>query len=78
MAKAAAQVGLKVLEGAGPKINQIIWAPYLVDRSNLSKVIDKSWSQTDNSDIAPNGIYLTNSQIAQFFTHPELGPQSAQ
>jgi ribose transport system substrate-binding protein len=77
MAKAAAQVGLKVLEGAGPKINQIIWAPYLVDRSNLSEILDSSWSQSDGTDIAPDGVYLTDSQIAQFFNHPELGPQSA-
>jgi ribose transport system substrate-binding protein len=77
MAKAAAQIGLKVLEGAGPKVNQIIWAPYYIDRSNLRKVSDPSWSQSDPTDLAPEGVFFTDAQLAQFFSHPEKGPQTA-
>ncbi|MBX3099542.1 MAG: substrate-binding domain-containing protein [Salinibacterium sp.] len=78
MAKAAAQVGLKILAGAGSRFNQIVWAPYLIDSSNLADVVDPSWSDADGTDLAPDGVYFTDSQVAQFFAHPELGPQSAE
>lgn len=76
-AQAAAQIALKVLEGAGPKINQIVWNPYLVNTSNLADVVDPSWSPDDPTDLDPEGIYLTDEQLAEFFNNPELGPQSS-
>ncbi|WP_431778974.1 substrate-binding domain-containing protein [Microbacterium aurantiacum] len=77
-AKAAAQIGIKVLAGAGPKVNQIVWGPYVVDRENIDDVVDPSWSESDGTDLAVEGVYLTDDQIAEFFDNPELGPQSAE
>lgn len=77
MAKGAVQVGLKILAGAGVKVNHIVNAPVLVDRSNLSSIVDASWSIDDPTDLAPADSYLTSDQIAEFFANPELGPQSA-
>ncbi|WP_435526703.1 substrate-binding domain-containing protein [Microbacterium aurantiacum] len=77
-AKAAAQIGIKVLAGAGPKVNQIVWGPYVVDRENIDDVVDPSWSESDGTDLAVEGVYLTDDQIAEFFNNPELGPQSAE
>lgn len=77
MAQAAAQIGVKVLAGAGVKLNHIISASYVVDRSNLSDIVDPSWSIEDGTDLAPQGAYFDDQQIAEFFANPELGPQSA-
>ncbi|GAA3777698.1 hypothetical protein GCM10022240_31260 [Microbacterium kribbense] len=77
MAQMAAQVGLKVLAGADVKVNQIVWAPYVVDAKNLSSVVDPSWKAGDGTDLAPEGVYFTDEQTAAFFAHPEKGPQSA-
>lgn len=77
LAEGAAEVGLKVLAGAGPKINQVVWKPYLVDSSNLDDVVDPSWEHSDPTDLAPDGVYFTDEQLAEFFNKPELGPQSA-
>ncbi|MGX5696274.1 substrate-binding domain-containing protein [Agromyces soli] len=77
MAKAAAQIGLKVLAGAGIKLNAVVNAPFIVDESNLADVVDPSWKIDDGTDLAPEGAYFTDEQIAEFFTNPELGPQSA-
>lgn len=78
MAKAAAMIGLKVLAGAGPKVNHIINESFIVNQSNLSDIVDPSWAPEDGTDLAPEGTYLTDDQIAEFFAKPELGPQSAQ
>lgn len=78
MAKMAAQVGMKVLEGAGLKINHVVWNPYVVDGDNLSEVADPAWAPEDGTDLAPDGVYFTDEQTAEFFTNPEMGPQSAQ
>lgn len=77
-AKAAAQIGLKVLAGAGPKVNQIAWGPYVVDQENIGDVVDPSWSESDGTDLTVEGVYLTDDQIAEFFNNPELGPQTAE
>lgn len=70
MAQAAAEFGIKVLEGAGPKVNQVVWAPFVVDSSNLSEVADDSWKLEDGTDLAPEGVYFTAEQLAEFFTKP--------
>nr|WP_274637172.1 substrate-binding domain-containing protein [Microbacterium bovistercoris] len=75
-AKATAQIGLKVLEGAGPKINHIVWAPYYIDRSQIADLVDPSWAESDSSDLAPAGVYFTDDDIAQFFNDPKRGPQT--
>ncbi|MET0781726.1 MAG: substrate-binding domain-containing protein [Microbacterium sp.] len=77
-AQAAAQIGVKVLAGAGPKMNQIVWGPYVVDQENLAEVVDPSWSESDGTDLAVDGVYLTDEQVAEFFNNPDLGPQSAE
>ncbi|WCD93299.1 substrate-binding domain-containing protein [Microbacterium sp. nov. GSS16] len=77
MAKMAAQVGVKVLAGAGPKLNHVVWAPYVVNDDNLAEVVDDSWSESDGTDLAPDGVYFTDEQTAEFFTNPANGPQSA-
>lgn len=78
MAKAAAQIGIKVLSGAGIKLNHIVNRPFVIDRSNLSEIVDPSWVPEDGTDLAPEGAYFSDEQIAEFFANPELGPQSAQ
>jgi len=77
MARMAAQVGVKILAGAGPKLNHIVWAPYVVDSSNLADIVDPSWVPEDGTDLAPEGVYFTDEQTAEFFSSPELGPQTA-
>ncbi|MCC2028856.1 substrate-binding domain-containing protein [Microbacterium sp. YMB-B2] len=77
MAKMAAQVGVKVLAGAGPKVNHIVWNPYVVDSENIADIADTSWDPADGTDLAPEGVYFTDEQTAEFFTKAELGPQSA-
>lgn len=77
MARMAAQVGVKILAGAGPKLNHIVWAPYVVDSSNLADIADPSWVPEDGTDLAPEGVYFTDEQTAEFFSSPELGPQTA-
>ncbi|APZ35409.1 hypothetical protein BOH66_15020 [Microbacterium aurum] len=76
MAQSAAQIGVKVLSGAGPKLNHIVWEPYLVTADDLSSIVDPSWVPEDGTDLAPDGVYFTDEQIAEFFNSPELGPQS--
>lgn len=78
MAQAAVQIGLKTLAGAGPKVNQVVWEPYPVDASNLADIVDPSWSEADGTDLAPEDVYFTDEQLAEFFANPELGPQSAE
>lgn len=78
MAQAAVQIGLKTLAGAGPKVNQVVWEPYPVDASNLADIVDPSWSEADGTDLAPEDVYFTDEQLAEFFAYPELGPQSAE
>lgn len=77
-AQVAAQIGLKVLAGAGPKVNQVVWGPYVVDQSNIADVVDPSWSESDGTDLTVDGVYLTDDQVAEFFTNPDLGPQTAE
>lgn len=76
-AKLLAQVGLRILAGAGPKINQIVWSGYYIDNSNLSKVADKTWAISDGTDLSPTGVYFTDAETATFFKNPNLGPQAA-
>ena len=68
---------VKILAGAGPKLNHIVWAPYVVDSSNLADIADPSWVPEDGTDLAPEGVYFTDEQTAEFFSSPELGPQTA-
>lgn len=77
MAKMAAQVGVKVLEGAGLKINHVVWNPYVVDSSNLKDVTEASWAVEDGTDLAPEKVYFTDEQTAEFFSNPQNGPQTA-
>jgi ribose transport system substrate-binding protein len=76
MAQSAAQIGLKVLSGAGPKVNHIVWQPHLITAADLSTIVDPSWSDSDGTDLSPDGVYFTDKQIAEFFNNPDLGPQS--
>jgi hypothetical protein len=76
MAQSAAQIGLKVLSGAGPKVNHIVWQPHLITAADLSTTVDPSWSDSDGTDLSPDGVYFTDKQIAEFFNNPDLGPQS--
>ena len=39
-------------------------------------IVDPSWVPEDGTDLAPEGVYFTDEQIAEFFNSPELGPQS--
>ncbi len=76
MAQSAAQIGVKVLAGAGPKLNHVVWQPYLILADDLSSIVDPAWVPEDGTDLAPEGVYFTDEQIAEFFTNPDLGPQS--
>jgi hypothetical protein len=42
----------------------------------LSTTVDPSWSDSDGTDLSPDGVYFTDKQIAEFFNNPDLGPQS--
>ncbi|NLT27241.1 MAG: substrate-binding domain-containing protein [Microbacteriaceae bacterium] len=77
MAQGAAQIGLKVLEGAGPKVNQVVWAPHIIDSGTVGDFVDPSWGTDDGTDLTSDEVYFTDEQTAEFFANPELGPQSA-
>lgn len=78
MAQMAAQVGIKVLHGAGPKFNQIVWAPHIIDSSTVGDFVDPAWSTEDGTELTSDDVYFTDEQTAEFFTNPELGPQTAE
>jgi hypothetical protein len=39
--------------------------------------VDPSWSEDDGTDLAPEGVYYSDEQIAEFFNSPDQGPQTA-
>ncbi|WP_185714992.1 substrate-binding domain-containing protein [Gulosibacter macacae] len=78
MAQGAAQIGLKILQGAGPKVNQVVWSPHIIDASTVGEFVDPSWSTEDGTDLTSDSVYFTDEQTAEFFKNPELGPQSAE
>ncbi|WP_268878165.1 substrate-binding domain-containing protein [Gulosibacter macacae] len=78
MAQGAAQIGLKILAGAGPRVNQVVWAPHIIDSSTVGDFVDPSWTTDDGTDLTSDEVYFTDEQTAEFFTNPELGPQSAE
>jgi hypothetical protein len=57
-------------------VNHIVLEPHLVTADDLSSIVDPSWVPEDGTDLAPDGVYFTDEQIAEFFNSPELGPQS--
>ena len=53
-----------------------MWAPALITSADLPDIVDPSWVPEDGTDLAPEGVYFTDEQIAEFFNSPELGPQT--
>src|SRR5699024_10870761 len=50
MGAAMADVGLRILDGEGPKVNHVITTNYLVNQDNIDDFGDDSWEITDNTD----------------------------
>jgi ribose transport system substrate-binding protein len=73
-AAATVSVGKRILAGGGPKMNQIAYAPLIVDRENLADIADPSWPITDMTQLEnPPDTLLTPSQLDEFFTNPSAG-----
>lgn len=72
MGETMANVGLRVLAGQGPKINQLVTAAFVIDRDNLDEYVDPSWSESDQSD-APGDpdAYFPEEDLDQYFTNPD-------
>lgn len=70
----AVQVGLRILAGAGPKVNHIVNGNPLITQENLADYVSPSDDQTDFTDLAPlEGEFLPAEQLDQYFTNPSAG-----
>lgn len=65
------QVAKMILEGAGPKLNQIVWNPFLMDQKNLSEYAEDSWPLESFAAVeGPADSFLPDSILNQYFTKP--------
>ncbi|ALJ21385.1 substrate-binding domain-containing protein [Microbacterium sp. No. 7] len=73
-AAATVSVGKRILAGGGPKVNQIVYAPVIVDRDNLAEIADPSADYTDPTGLEnPPGTLLPEALLDEFFTDPSAG-----
>jgi len=66
-----ADVGLRILDGEGPKVNHLITTTYIVNQDNIADYGDDSWDITDNTDFEgdPSG-YFPEETLNEFFNNP--------
>lgn len=62
------QVAKMILEGAGPKLNLIVWDPILMDQNNLAEYAEKSWPLESFAAVeGPADSFLPESILSQYF-----------
>jgi ribose transport system substrate-binding protein len=67
----AVDVGLRILKGEGPKINQFVNNPFVVDQSNLEELVDPAWKDTDSTDLAGDPeMFFPDDVLKEFFNKP--------
>lgn len=72
MGQTMADVGLRVLAGQGPKVNQLVTSAFVIDSSNLDEYVDPSWSESDQSDAPGNpDAYFPEDALNQYFNDPD-------
>lgn len=65
----AVQVAKMILEGAGPKLNLIVWDPVLMDQANLAEYAEKSWPLESFAAVeGPADSFLPTNILNQYFS----------
>src|SRR4051794_3503546 len=71
MGSAGADVALRILEGQGPKVSNIVDRMQILTEDNLDQWGDKSWSlTTPGQPEGPAGWFFTDDYINAFFARP--------
>ncbi|QZY50642.1 substrate-binding domain-containing protein [Leucobacter tenebrionis] len=71
MGEAMAEVGIRTLHGEGPKVNQVITHPFIVNRDNIEEWGDESWDLADQTDFAGDPkAYFPGDSLDEFFNNP--------
>lgn len=64
----AARVALRLLNGDGPKTNQIVTASKMITRDNLDQVVQSSWDPASVADASiPGDELFSDSELDTFF-----------
>lgn len=73
MGEIMGEVGLRILAGQGPKINQFAVMPQVITQENIDKVYEPSYKETDPEDAPgdPNA-YFPKEHLDKLFNKPEL------
>lgn len=74
MGQVIAEVGIRMLHGEGPKVNQLVTRSLIVTRDNLAELGDESWETTDTTDfIGDPEQYFPEGTLDEFFAQPGAG-----
>jgi len=64
-------IALRILRGEGPKINQFVNDPLVVNRSNLDDMVEPDWKTTDSTDLAGDPEeFFPEEVLKEFFNNP--------
>ncbi|UNK45720.1 substrate-binding domain-containing protein [Arthrobacter sulfonylureivorans] len=64
-------IALRILKGEGPKINQFVNDPFIVDRSNLEELVDPAWKTTDSTDLVGDPqTFFPDEVLKEYFNNP--------
>lgn len=64
-------IAMRILKGGGPKINQFVNDPFIVDRSNLEELVDPAWKTTDSTDLVGDPeLFFPDAALKEFFNKP--------
>lgn len=67
-----AQTAERILAGQGPKIDNLVTMPKLINQSTLSDFYQSGWTVTDPTDVAgPAGGFFPKSYFDSFFNNPD-------
>lgn len=67
----AVDIALRILRGEGPKINQFVNDPLVVNRSNLDDMVEPDWKTTDSTDLAGDPEeFFPEEVLKEFFNNP--------
>lgn len=67
----AVEIGVRILGGEGPIVNQIIQADELIEQADLADLVDPAWDIGDGSDFeGPDEGFLASDRLDLFFANP--------
>ncbi|WP_262106437.1 substrate-binding domain-containing protein [Arthrobacter sp. Marseille-P9274] len=70
-AQVSVDIGLRILRGEGPKINQFVNNPFVVDRSNLKELVEPGWNTTDSTDLVGDPQkFFPDEVLKEYFNNP--------